>query len=369
MTGSIDRPYIILYNLIHMNNKFDLRLKNISPDIWLKITQIESFKGKWEGSTKLSPQILGRLKRSVLVTSTGSSTRIEGSKLSDEEIEKLIRGISIEKFSNRDEQEVRGYYELLQNVFDSWNSLIFSENTIKHFHKELLKYVEKDVLHRGEYKRKENTVAIVDKAGKPMEILFETTKAYLTPKEMSELVDWTKSALKQEEYHPLLVIANFLVEFLNIHPFEDGNGRLSRILTNLLLLKFGYAYVPYVSQEKLIEDNKPEYYLALRKSQKTLRTKQADISPWINFFLDILLKQSQMAIQLLTQTNIETILSPQQLLAWNYIKEVEETNPKEISVKMGIPRPTVNQVINKLLELKMIERIGQGSATRYRKIG
>ena len=229
--------------------------------------------------------------------------------------------------------------------------------------------MEKDVLHRGEYKRKENTVAIVDKAGKPMEILFETTKAYLTPKEMSELVDWTKSALKQEEYHPLLVIANFLVEFLNIHPFEDGNGRLSRILTNLLLLKFGYAYVPYVSQEKLIEDNKPEYYLALRKSQKTLRTKQADISPWINFFLDILLKQSQMAIQLLTQTNIETILSPQQLLAWNYIKEVEETNPKEISVKMGIPRPTVNQVINKLLELKMIERIGQGSATRYRKIG
>jgi Fic family protein len=350
-----------------MNNKFDFRLENISSDIWLKITQIESIKGKWEGSTNLSPQILGRLKQSVLVTSTGASTRIEGSKLSDEEIEKMIRGISIQKFSNRDEQEVQGYYELLQNVFNSWESLVFNENIIKYFHKELLKYVGKDVEHRGEYKKKENTVAIVNEAGEPIEVLFETTKAYLTSKEMSELIDWTKNALEQNKYHPLLVVANFLVEFLNIHPFEDGNGRLSRILTNLLLLKQGYSYMPYVSHEKLIEDNKPEYYLALRQSQKTLRTKHIDISHWINFFLDILLTQSQMAIQLLTQTNIETILSPQQLIVWNYMKGVEQTTPKEISQKTGVPRPTINQVINKLLELKLVERIGQGATTRYQK--
>jgi Fic family protein len=350
-----------------MNNKFDFRLENISSSIWLKITQIESLKGKWEGSTNLSPQILGRLKQSVLVTSTGASTRIEGSKLSDEEIEKMIRGISIQKFSNRDEQEVSGYYELLQNVFNSWDSLVFNENIIKHFHKELLKHVGKDVEHRGEYKKKENTVVMIDDDGKPIEVLFETTKAYLTPKEMSELVDWTKNALEQNKYHPLLVIANFIVEFLNIHPFEDGNGRLSRILTNLLLLKFGYSYMPYVSHEKLIEDNKPEYYIALRKSQKTLRTKHADISSWINFFLDILLTQSQMAIQLLTQTNVETILSPQQLIVWNYMKNVEQTTPREISQKTGVPRPTINQVINKLLELKMVERIGQGATTRYQK--
>ncbi|MDD3002889.1 MAG: Fic family protein, partial [Candidatus Shapirobacteria bacterium] len=296
------------------------------------------------------------------------STRIEGSKLSDKDIEKMIRGISIQKFSNRDEQEVQGYYELLQNVFNSWELLVFNENIIKHFHKELLKYVGKDTLHKGEYKKKENTVAIVNEAGKPIEVLFETTKAYLTPKEMSELVDWTKNALEQNKYHPLLVIANFLVEFLNIHPFEDGNGRLSRILTNLLLLKFGYAYIPYVSHEKLIEDNKPEYYLALRKSQKTLRTKHVDISPWINFFLDILLTQSQMAIQLFTQTNIETILSPQQLIVWNYIKGVEQTTPKKISDETGVPRPTINQVVNKLMELKMVERIGQGATTRYQKM-
>ena len=249
-----------------MDSKFDFRLKNIPQEIWIKITQIEGLKGKWEGSTKLSPQILGRLRESVLVTSTGSSTRIEGSKLSDETVEKMMRGISIQKFNNRDEQEVHGYYELLQNVFNSWKSLTFNESAILHFHKELLKYVDKDEAHRGEYKKRENAVHMVNEKGESVGILFKTTKAYLTPIEMQELVDWTKTVLKENKYHPLLIISNFIVEFLNIHPFTDGNGRLSRILTNLLLLKLGYLYMPYVSHEKLIEDNKPEYYLALRHS-------------------------------------------------------------------------------------------------------
>ena len=350
-----------------MNNTFDLRLQKIPQDIWLKITQIEAIKGKWEGSTKLSPQILGRLKKSVLVTSTGASTRIEGSQLSDEDIEKMLRGIFIQKFSNRDAQEAQGYYELLQNVFNSWGSLRFNENLVKHFHKEMLKYVEKDIFHRGEYKKKENAVEMINEVGESVGVLFETTKAWLTPKETSELIDWTKIALQNKSYHPLLIIANFLVEFLNIHPFEDGNGRLSRVITNLLLLQQGYAYIPYVSHEKLIEDNKPDYYLALRKSQKTLRTEQSDISPWLNFFLDILLKQSQMAAKLLTTTNIETILSPQQLLVWQYLEDVLEATPKEIVNATGVPRPTINQVINRLLDLKVVERIGQGATTRYRK--
>jgi Fic family protein len=351
-----------------MTNTFDLRLKNIPQDIWLKITQIEAIRGKWDGSVKLNPQILGRLKKSVLVTSTGASTRIEGSKLSDKDIEKMLRGITVQKFESRDEQEAQGYYELLSNVFNSWDSLVFNENLIKHFHKELLKYVEKDADHRGEYKKKENAVIMVNEAGKSAGTLFETTPAYLTPKEMYELIDWTQKALDQNRYHPLLIIANFLVEFLKIHPFEDGNGRLSRILTNLLLLKHGYVYTPYISHEKLVENNKPDYYLSLRKSQKTLRSKRPDVSAWVNFFLNILHTQAKMAIHLLTQTSIESLLSPKQFLVWTYLDKVNQTTPRQISSETGVPRPTINQILNKLLNLKMIERIGQGATTRYQKI-
>ena len=135
------------------NNQFNKRLQKLPASIWRKIAQIDELKGQWIAGAKLSPQVLGRLKKSVLITSTGASTRIEGARLSDEDVEKLMRGISMQKFRDRDKQEVKGYYELLQNVFDSWKSVRFSENTIKHFHKELLKYVEKDKRHRGEYKK------------------------------------------------------------------------------------------------------------------------------------------------------------------------------------------------------------------------
>jgi len=351
-----------------MKNTLEKRIQNAPTPVWSKIAQIDELKGQWVAGARLSPQLLGRLKRSVLVTSTGASTRIEGAKLSDEDIEKLMRGISIQKFSDRDRQEVKGYYELLQNIFNSWKTLKFSESTIKHFHKEMLKYVEKDNRHRGEYKKQENKVRMIDEAGKSIGILFDTTPAYLTPKEMLELVEWTQDALKNKKHHPLLVIANFLVEFLQIHPFQDGNGRLSRILTNLMLLQAGYLYMPYVSHEKLIEDNKPDYYMALRKSQKTFGTKKEAILPWLDFFLTVFLKQSKMAVELLSQEDIEKILSQKQIAVWQYLNQVKEATAGDIAEKTGVARPTVNQTLDKLLRLKRIERLGLGRSTRYRKV-
>jgi len=193
-----------------MPNTFNQRLENLPPEIWSKITKIEEFKGQWISGARLSPQVLGRLKRSVLVTSTGVSTRIGGARLSDEDIEKLMCGISIQKFADRDKQEVKGYYELLQNVFDSWKHIRFSENTIKHFHKELLKYVEKDKLHRGEYKKTKNKVHMIDAEGKSVGVLFDTTPAYLTPKEMQELVETAQNALKENKYPPSIDHREFL---------------------------------------------------------------------------------------------------------------------------------------------------------------
>lgn len=351
--------------------RFNRRLQRIPVALWSKITQIDQLKGQWIGGAQLSPQVLGRLKKSVLFTSTGASTRIEGAKLSDADIEKLMRGISIQRFSDRDQQEVKGYYELLQNVFASWKRLKLTEGLIKGFHKELLKYVEKDASHRGEYKKRENKVHMINEAGQSIGILFDTTPAWLTPKEMQELVEWTGCALIEEaekKTHPLIVIGNFLVEFLNIHPFQDGNGRISRVLTNLLLLKAGYLYIPYVSHEKLIEDNKPDYYLALRKSQKTIKTKRENILPWLDFFLTVFLKQSQMAVDLLSRENLEKLFSAKQLAVWQYIQKVGEASPREIARNAYIARPTVNQVLDKLLRFKKIERIGLGRSTRYRVV-
>ena len=346
---------------------YNKRIKNISQNLWAFINQIDELKGRWIGGATLNPQALGRLKRSVLVTSSGASTRIEGAKLSDEDIEKMMRGLSMQKFTDRDKQEVQGYYELLNNVFNTADKIPFTESSIKHLHKELLKYVEKDKLHRGEYKKTENRVEMVNEAGESIGVLFDTTPAWLTPKQMQELGEWTREAIYLKEIHLLLIIANFLVEFLNIHPFQDGNGRLSRVLTNLLLLQAGYAYMPYISHEKLIEDNKAEYYVALRKSQKTLKTENPNITPWLEFFFNILLIQSKQAIELLSKENIEKLFSPKQLAVWRYLLQVVEATPGEIAKNTKVARPTVSQALDTLLRLKKVERIGQGRTTRYRK--
>lgn len=343
------------------------RLTGLPDSIWTKIGEIKRLQGQWVSGANLSPQVLGRLKKYVLASSTGASTRIEGAKLSDEDVEKLMRGLTMQKFSERDKGEARGYYELLNNVFDHFRTLKFSEGTVKHFHNELLKYVEKDQRHRGDYKKGENKVVMTDAEGKVIATVFDPTPAYLTPKETQELVEWTITSLKEKKIEPLLVISNFVVEFLNIHPFQDGNGRLSRILTNLLLLKEGYLYMPYVSHEKLIEDNKSEYYIALRRSQKTIKTKRENIVPWLEFFFDIFLQQSQQAIKLLSRENVEKLLSQNQMKVWKYLQTVDEATPKEISEHTGIYRPTINQVLYKLMDFELIEPIGLGRATRYRK--
>lgn len=317
-----------------MKNTFNNRMGDISGLLLKEISKIDEYKGMWKAGEILHPQILKRLKRSVLITSTGASTRIEGVKLSDEDIDKLIDKINIQKFTNRDEQEVKGYYELLENVFNSWERLELSESTVKHFHKELLKYVSKD-------------------------------SAHTPPLEMQELVEWTRTELIKKNHHPLLVIGNFIVAFLAIHPFEDGNGRLSRILTNFLLLKAGYAYVPYISHEKLIEDNKKGYYVALQKSQKSFKTKNDTIILWLEYFLNIFLLQSKMAVELTENKNIESILSEKQLLVWNYLQENKGAGVGEISKATKVPIPTVKQAINKLLKLKKIEMSGMGRAVRY----
>ncbi len=348
--------------------KFDHRLEKPDQHIWALIAEIDGIRGEFKAGLRMSPQAITSLKRSVLVTSAGASTRIEGSKLSDEEVEKVMQGLTASKLAERDYQEVQGYLETLQNVFDSYQTLPLREGVISSLHNELLKYSDKDKLHKGGYKKTENTVGILGPDGKVAKIIFDPTPAWLAPAEMAELVDWTYDALEKNRFHPLLVIANFLVEFLKIHPFEDGNGRLSRILTNLLLLRSGYQFMQYVSHEQIVERRKDEYYLALRKAQETFKTDKDTIAPWLNFFLSVVKEQATKALMYLEEEHIEDTLSPKQYEVWKFISSVGEANLSEIEKGTNIVRGTVRQSIERLLELGKIKRMGRGRGTRYVKI-
>ena len=348
--------------------KFDHRIKNPDPHIVALLAEIDGIRGEFKSGLRMTPQAITNLKKSTLITSAGASTRIEGAKLTDEEVEKVMQGLAVSKFADRDSQEVQGYLETLQNVFDSYQTLPLRESVITSLHNQLLKYSTKDDIHRGGYKKKENTVGVLGPDGKVAKIMFETTPAYLTTKEMQELVEWTNDALEKNRFHQLLIIANFIVEFLKIHPFEDGNGRLSRVLTNLLLLNSGYTFVQYASHEQIIERRKDEYYIALRKSQETFKTDHDTISPWLNFFLSVVREQATKALSYLQEEKIEDTLSPKQYEVWKYLSNAGEASPNDIIKATGIVRGTIKQALNRLVELGKVKRVGLGRGTRYVKI-
>ncbi len=263
----------------------------ITPEILGLIAVFDEFKGAWRAFGTLAPERLSALKRVATIESIGSSTRIEGSKLSDREVERLLSNLQIGTFASRDEQEVAGYAKVMDLVFSSWQDIALSENHIKQLHRDLLIHSEKDAWHRGNYKTSPNHVVAFDQRGAQIGVVFETATPFDTPRLMTELVTWLREQRGNGGLHPLLAIGLWVVVFLEIHPFQDGNGRLSRILTTLLLLQSEYAYVPFSSLESVIEQNNEAYYLALRQTQGTIRTEAPDWQPWLVFFLRSLTEQ------------------------------------------------------------------------------
>ena len=266
---------------------------HITPEILSLIAEIDEFKGAWRALGTLAPERLSALRRVATIESIGSSTRIEGSRLSDRAVEHLLSRLEIKAFDTRDEQEVAGYAQVMETVFSSWSEIAVTENHIRQLHRDLLRYSDKDERHRGDYKTSSNSVAAFDADGKQIGIVFETATPFETPRLMAELVSWLDDTMRDARHHPLIAIGIFIVVFLQIHPFQDGNGRLSRVLTTLLLLRAGYAYVPYSSLESVIEQSKESYYLALRQTQGTIRTDAPEWTPWLTFFLKALHRQMQ----------------------------------------------------------------------------
>ncbi len=338
----------------------------ITPEILSLIAEIDEFKGAWRAIGQIHPEKLTSLKHVATIESIGSSTRIEGSKLSDKEVEILLSNLEIKQFKSRDEQEIAGYAEVMNLVFESYSEIPFSENFIKQFHRDLLKYSDKDEWHKGEYKKSPNNVEAFDAEGKSLGIVFNTESPFDTPFKMEELVSWTKDAFENQKLHPLLITSIFTVSFLAIHPFQDGNGRLSRILTTYFLLRSGYAYVSYSSLEAVIENSKEGYYLALRKTQGTLKTSSANWQPWILFFLKSLKQQKE---KLEIKIEREKFLSAR--LPELALKILELTSSRgqvtigEIVLLTNANRNTIKKQLGILVREKHLLKNGIGKGTWY----
>lgn len=300
------------------------------------------------------------------IESVGSSTRIEGSKLSDRQVESLLANLSIRAFTSRDEQEVAGYAETMEQVFQSWEHIPLTENHIRQLHRDLLRHSDKDERHRGQYKNTPNSVAAFDAHGQQIGIVFETAPPFDTPRLMQELVDWTNAELNAEAFHPLLVIGIFIVSFLAIHPFQDGKGRLSRILTALLLLRCGYAYTPYSSLESVIENSKEGYYLSLRQTQTSIQTDSPDWHPWLLFFLRALHQQMKRLERKMEQEHIVMSALPElssQIL--NYAREHGRVTVKDMVILTGVSRNTLKEHFRKLIANGQLGMRGKGRGTWY----
>lgn len=338
----------------------------ITPAILSLIAALDEFKGAWRAIGRIAPERLSALRRVATIESIGSSTRIEGAALNDREVERLLANLDVRAFASRDEEEVAGYAAVMETVFESADAIDLTENHIRQLHRDLLQFSRRDERHRGAWKTLPNHVEALGPDGESLGIVFETATPFDTPRLMRELVAWTRSELSRKGLHPLIVIAVFVVVFLEIHPFQDGNGRLSRILTTLLLLRAGYTYVSYGSLESVIEAGKEAYYLALRRTQVTIRSSEPDWKPWLTFFLTALRQQQVRLDAKLERERILLDRLPELSVRLLDLGREHGRLTVAMAVELtGANRNTVKDHLNRLTKAGRLARRGAGRGTWY----
>ncbi|WPR73808.1 Fic family protein [Algoriphagus sp. NG3] len=324
------------------------------------ISEIDRFDANWTAIERKEGQSLKELKSIATVRSVGASNRIEGNKMSDEEVDVLLQKIDISKLTDRDSQEVVGYFEALDLISESYSTINLTESHIKGLHNSLMKYSVKDEWHKGNYKVHSNAVE-ASFPDSTRQIIFQTTEAgFATEDAIRQLLNWYNS---ETEVHPLIKIASFVYDFLSVHPFQDGNGRLSRLISTLLLLKNGYKWIQYVSFEHEIENRKNEYYQVLRSCQA--QRPNEDVTVWMQFFLSSLSNIQSQLMTKLHKSGLETQLSSKEKSIFVIIQNRPNIQSGEISEKLGIPSPTVKRILPELLNKGLIEKHGRGRNVSY----
>lgn len=334
------------------------------PQDWMALTnelsQLDRFDASWKAIERREQKTLTQLKSIATVRSVGASTRIEGSVMTDKEVEILIDNLAITTLTERDQQEVVGYWETLNLIAESYRDIPVAENSIKHLHNSLMKHSAKDAYHRGNYKIISNAVEATAHDGTKITIFQTTEPGLQTEEAMSRLVNWYAEDTKT---NALIKIAVFVYEFLSIHPFQDGNGRLSRLLGTLLLLKGGYSWIQYVSFEHEIEHRKAEYYKELMHSQQNRPGE--DVTRWVMFFLDCLKNiQSQLTAKIVEKERRESVGIREQAI-YGYVEHHPGSSSGEIAKSLLIPNPTVKKILADMVDNRNLIVHGAGRGTRY----
>jgi Fic family protein len=333
---------------------------NIDWKLINEISKIDRFDASWISIEKREGQSLKQLKSIATIRSVGASTRIEGSKMSDEEVDVLLKDLEIEKLEDRDSQEVAGYFEVLDIISESYKGIEISENSIKGLHNALMQYSEKDQWHKGDYKQHSNSVEATLPGG-TKQVIFETTPpGHQTEDAMKTLIEWYK---KDISTHPLVKCAIFTYEFVSVHPFQDGNGRLSRLLSTLLLLKQGYKWIQYVSFEHEVEYRKTEYYRELRSCQA--QRPNENVTSWVDFFFNAILNIQEQLLKKLETKGTVAQLSPREKSILVFIESNPGCKSGQIAEKLGIPNPTVKRILTEMVNKRLIEKFGTGPGTNY----
>ncbi len=336
---------------------------SFSPD-WMQLTkeisQIDRFDAFWTPIEKREEQTLKQLKSIATVRSVGASTRIEGSRMTDAEVEVLIKNLSISKLEERDQQEVAGYFETLELIANAVKEIEITESNLRHLHNQLMKYSEKDAWHRGNYKQHRNIVEAKNPDGSKR-VIFQTTEpGFATEDAMRKLVEWYKT---DNQTHALIKAAVFVYDFLSIHPFQDGNGRLSRLLGTLLLLKSGFSWIKYVSFEHEIESRKSDYYHILMECQR--QRPGEEVNSWVLFFLACLKNiQQQLLAKLEVQAKSDK-LSVREKKIYSFIENHPGSKSGDIARKIDIPLPTVKRILSEMVKSKLLAINGAGAGTSY----
>jgi Fic family protein len=333
---------------------------NLNWEMLSVISRIDRFDASWASIERLEGKMLRQLRHIATIQSVGASTRIEGSKMSDEDVAKLLNNIGISKIEDRDSQEVVGYFNMLDVIVESFDNIVVSETNIKNLHNQLLKYSSKDSWHRGDYKQHINAVEANFPDGSKKIIFRTTDPGFATEDAMRRLIDWYGI---KTEVHPLIVCAAFVYEFLSIHPFQDGNGRLSRLLTTLLLLQKGYKWIQYVSFEHEIESRKKDYYISLRTCQA--QRPNEDITEWIEFFLESLLNVQSKLEHKLELSEQQVTLSTKEKMIYSYIVNYPGCRSSDMVTGLDITKPTVKRILSDLMDKELIVRQGHGAGITY----